>query len=74
MIVSFNNTSAIRACLGRFAAAITLTVAALTLAPAAQAQSCSRMLTADVVAIDMPLMFNRLGAQNINGMMYALTP
>jgi len=72
MIVSFNNTSAIRACLGRFAAAITLTVAALTLAPAAQAQSCSRMLTADVVAIDMPLMFNRLGAQNINGMMYAL--
>jgi len=39
----------------------------------AQAQaSCNRMLTADVVAFDMPLMFNRLGAQNINGMMYAL--
>jgi hypothetical protein len=33
---------------------------------------CKRNLTADVVAFDMPLMFNRLGAQNINGMMFAL--
>jgi hypothetical protein len=33
---------------------------------------CKRHLTADVVAFDMPLMFNRLGAQNINGMMFAL--
>ena len=33
---------------------------------------CNRTLTADVVAFDMPLMFNRLGAQNINGMMFAL--
>jgi hypothetical protein len=33
---------------------------------------CSRTLVADVVAIDQPLMFNRLGAQNINGMIYAL--
>jgi len=33
---------------------------------------CLRELTADVVAIDMPLMWNRLGAQNINGMMFAL--
>jgi len=72
MIGSSQETSAIRACLGRFATAITLVVAALTLAPAAQAQSCARTFTADVVAIDMPLMFNRLGAQNINGMMYAL--
>lgn len=29
-------------------------------------------LTADVVAIDHPLVFNRLGAQNVNWMMYAL--
>ena len=75
MIGPLHSTSAVRACIGRFATAITLTVAALTLSPAAQAQSCpegGRMLTADVVAIDMPLMFNRLGAQNINGMMYAL--
>jgi len=34
--------------------------------------ACNRTITADVVALDMPLMFNRLGAQNINGMMYAL--
>ena len=33
---------------------------------------CKRNLSVDVVAFDMPLMFNRLGAQNINGMMYAL--
>ena len=35
-------------------------------------QVCNRTITADVVALDMPLMFNRLGAQNINGMMFAL--
>jgi len=40
--------------------------------PANAQASCNRNLTADVVALDMPLMFNRLGAQNINGMMYAL--
>jgi hypothetical protein len=41
-------------------------------APAQAAPSCTRQLTAEVVAIDQPLMFNRLGAQNINGMVYAL--
>ncbi len=40
--------------------------------PAKALGVCDRMLAADVVAFDMPLMFNRLGAQNINGMMYAL--
>jgi hypothetical protein len=40
--------------------------------PSQAAPGCSRQLTADVVAIDQPLMFNRLGAQNINGMVYAL--
>ncbi|MDH3280301.1 MAG: DUF2460 domain-containing protein, partial [Gammaproteobacteria bacterium] len=39
---------------------------------ASAAVTCNRTLTADVVAFDMPLMWNRLGAQNINGMMYAL--
>ena len=39
----------------------------------AQAEpSCVRTITADVVAFDQPLMWNRLGAQNINGMVYAL--
>lgn len=36
------------------------------------AAQCARTITADVVAIDQPLMFNRLGAQNVNGMMFAL--
>ena len=46
---------------------------ALFAGTSAQAQeACPRTITADVVALDMPLMFNRLGAQNINGMMYAL--
>lgn len=45
----------------------------LVSAGAAQAAiSCARTLTANIVAIDQPLMFNRLGAQNINGMVYAL--
>ena len=34
--------------------------------------TCARPIKADVVAFDIPLMWNRLGAQNINGMMYAL--
>jgi manganese oxidase len=52
-----------------FAAAASLVAVA---APAHAAPTCARMLTAEVVAIDQPLMFNRLGAQNINGMVFAL--
>ena len=33
---------------------------------------CERNLVANVVALDQPLMYNRLGAQNANGMIYAL--
>ncbi|RWU17149.1 hypothetical protein DM813_27695 [Pseudomonas alkylphenolica] len=36
------------------------------------AVQCQRTLVADVVAMDQPLMFNRLGAHNPNGMMFAL--
>ncbi|EJN33053.1 hypothetical protein PMI38_04917 [Pseudomonas sp. GM84] len=36
------------------------------------AVQCQRTLVANVVAMDQPLMFNRLGAHNPNGMMYAL--
>src|SRR5690606_4445931 len=36
------------------------------------AVQCQRTLVANVVAMDQPLMFNRLGAQNVNGMMFAL--
>jgi hypothetical protein len=39
---------------------------------AAAAIECNRTLTADIVAFDMPLMWNRLGAHNINGQMFAL--
>ncbi|WP_253261740.1 hypothetical protein [Ramlibacter montanisoli] len=48
-------------------------MAALAMAPDAQAAiSCQRQVTANVVAFDKPLMYNRLGAGNVNGMMYAL--
>src|SRR3982751_3364131 len=43
----------------------------LSMAPRAEAQ-CTTTTFADVVAFDQPLMFNRLGAQNINGSVYAL--
>lgn len=36
------------------------------------AVQCQRTLVANVVALDQPLMFNRLGAQNANGMLFAL--
>ncbi len=49
-----------------------LSVWSVCCSSASAAFNCSRTLTADVVAIDQPLMFNRLGAQNINGMVYAL--
>ncbi|EHR73475.1 hypothetical protein BurJ1DRAFT_4689 [Burkholderiales bacterium JOSHI_001] len=39
---------------------------------AAAAITCARTVTANVVAFDKPLMYNRLGAGNINGTMYAL--
>ena len=35
--------------------------------------ACSRTISANVVVLDQPLMFNRLGAQNVNGTIYALT-
>ena len=52
-----------------------LAVAGLTLLAATQAQAqitCTRTITADVVTIDMPILNNRLGASNVNGMMFAL--
>ena len=52
-----------------FAAAL---LATLAVTPAGAAISCARNLVADVVALDQPIMFNRLGAANVNGMMFAL--
>ncbi|HEX7958236.1 MAG TPA: hypothetical protein VF508_14915, partial [Pyrinomonadaceae bacterium] len=34
--------------------------------------SCNRVITADVVALDQPIVYNRLGAMNPGGMMFAL--
>lgn len=38
----------------------------------AQLPVCDKTIRADVVVLDQPLMFNRMGAQNVNGMVYAL--
>jgi hypothetical protein len=52
---------------------LTSVAAALLVAPQAGAAiSCARTITADIVAFDQSIMFNRLGAANVNGMMYAL--
>ncbi len=50
-------------------------LAALAVVPAAAqaALTCAAgTISADVVVFDQPLMYNRLGAQNVNGIMYAL--
>ncbi len=38
----------------------------------ALAVTCERNVTANIVALDQPVLFNRLGASNVNAMMYAL--
>ena len=49
-------------------------IASVLFAPgeALAAISCARTLNANVVALDQPISYNRLGASNINGMVYAL--
>jgi manganese oxidase len=54
------------ALLGAAAAAMLVSTQALG------AIQCQRTLAADVIAMDQPITFNRLGAANVNGMMYAL--
>ena len=41
-------------------------------APTPATASCNRTIKADVVALDQPLVFNRLGAMNPGGMIFAL--
>ncbi len=48
------------------------TLALVAVPGTARAQACARMITANVVILDQPLMYNRLGAQNVNGIIYAL--
>ncbi len=53
--------------------ALPLALACLAVSgPAMAQQTCQRNLTASVVVFDQPLMYNRLGAQNINAIIYAL--
>ena len=58
--------------LGQMLAATSLAGLAIWAAPAQAQVECSKTYLAEVVALDQPVMFNRLGAQNINWMMYAL--
>ena len=53
--------------------AVLIVAAALLLLPgSARAQSCARTIQADVVALDQVFFWNRLGAVQPQGMMYAL--
>ncbi|MCB1958207.1 MAG: hypothetical protein KDG55_21220, partial [Rhodocyclaceae bacterium] len=58
--------------LGQMLAVSSLAGLAILAAPAHAQVECSKTFLAEVVALDQPVMFNRLGAQNINWMMYAL--
>src|SRR3954466_11735596 len=56
----------------RLSRLLALPLALLAANEAGAAITCARTVTADVIALDQPIMFNRLGAANVNGMMYAL--
>ncbi len=56
----------------RFAGLAVLAALGLTATGEAAAFTCEREVTADVVAMDQPILFNRLGASNVNGMIFAL--
>jgi len=59
---------------GRPIAALLAAAALAALAPdTAEAAACARTITASVVAFDSPIMFNRLGAQNPNWIIFALS-
>src|SRR5210317_1863014 len=69
----FDANSATGNALTRWTARVLCLAAVIATSSTSNAQDvCARNLSAEVVALDMPLMWNRLGAQNINGMMFAL--
>lgn len=59
---------------GMFLACLSLSaiVGAYPAGDASAAILCEREVTANLVVIDQPLMYNRIGAANINGMIFAL--
>ena len=58
--------------LGRGAMGIGVALVAVAQAGPAHAQVCARTIKADVVALDQPYMFNRLGAGTLSGQIFAL--
>src|SRR4051812_45412235 len=55
-----------------FAALLIITTCAGRLKAQETAPTCERTIKADVVALDQPFFYNRLGAVNPAGMIYAL--
>ena len=71
MLTRFSDNHATK--IGSWMTWLALFVATLAVGPQAQAAvSCTDTITANVVVLDNPTIFNRLGAQNPNWMMYAL--
>ncbi len=67
-----NETPSNGVCIYRSAAYAAGLLAILTAVPVTQAAQCGRTITANVVVLDNPTVFNRLGAQNPNWITYAL--
>ena len=61
-----------RSLLARSGAAVAALAAALTAPEQAQAQTCNRTINASIVALDQVIHYNRLGARDPVGMIYAL--
>ncbi|HEU0054474.1 MAG TPA: hypothetical protein VFQ39_14905, partial [Longimicrobium sp.] len=61
-----------RRTLARLAGALAAAAAGVLAPDPAAAQTCERNIYADVVAFDQPIFYNRLGAREPEGMMYAL--
>ena len=55
-----------------FTTSLVMAFASAFVSTGAQAFTCEREVTANLVVIDQPLMYNRIGAANINGMIFAL--
>ena len=66
--------SRLRTARGRWVMAVAVATAICSTLLSGQgiAQTCKETFTAEVVALDQPFFYNRLGALNANGMMYAL--
>ncbi len=77
MRIRRNTSAGPEACLKRTLARLWMAalpaLAVLAPAHASAAVTCQRTITANVVAFDSPILFNRIGAQNPNWIIYALS-